>query len=174
MKVKKSSFVYGLICDTPVCLALCLTSNVIAVTTKINGSISVSWGSINWLSLTYNFPIALFLAMLISCFVPLVKIGKWFTGLFGIDHETFKGNLPYRLLAMFSSTMIFFIVITPSLNILNCYVFPAIFGGYVCSLKEGLISLGNNTPFMILIGYIVSLIADIPAYKVAHHIDPEF
>ena len=113
MKVKKSTIVYGIICDLPVCIALCLASNVIAIASVSNGHLSFAWNNFNWIGLTYNLPIAFILAMLISCFVPLVRIGKWFTGLFKIEHETFKGNLPYRFLAMLSSSLIFFIGTIP-------------------------------------------------------------
>lgn len=174
MKMSKATPIYGLICDTPVCISLCVVSSIINISSIQNGQLVIDWANFNWISTGYNFVIALILAMCVSCFVPLVAIGKWFTGLFGVEHETFKGNLPYRLLAMFISSLIFFIVITPSLNVINCYIIPLLTGNEMTSFKNGMISLGINTPFMILVGYVVSVLADIPAYQVAHKIDPKF
>ena len=115
-----------------------------------------------------NFLIAFALAMCIGLFVPLTRIGRWFAGLFHVKNETYTGNMKYRLLATLSSSLIFYIIITPTLTMLNCFVFT----------KQGwnaaLFSLIVNAPLMILVGFVSSLLSDLGAYKVAHHIDHTF
>jgi len=173
-KAKFSLFVYGVICNLPVSFCLSLTSTMISIASINNGSLGFNFELIEWGMFFINYGIAFFIAMLVTLFFPLIQLGKWFTALFGVDNVTFTGNIKYRLLATISYSIVFFLAITPTLNILNSYIFPLIRGREPSTFKNGMISLALNTPFMLIIGYCSSLICDLPAYKVAHKIDPKF
>ena len=166
--IKLSLVVYNLICNIPVCFFLCLTSAIISASDFDNWVLTINFNNINWFMMLMNFLIAFALAMCIGLFVPLTRIGRWFAGLFHVKNETYTGNMKYRLLATLSSSLIFYIIITPTLTMLNCFVFT----------KQGwnaaLFSLIINAPLMILVGFVSSLLSDLGAYKVAHHIDHTF
>ena len=107
--------------------------------------------------------------MLIGNFVPLTKIGRWFTALFGIKNDTYTGNMPYRLLATLITTLIFYVAITPTLTLFNYFVLKI----YTTPAQAG-ISFLINIPIMLIVGFVSSLLNDIAAYKVAHMIDADF
>jgi hypothetical protein len=104
--------------------------------------------------------------MIIGVFVPLTAIGRWFTGLFGVKNDTYTGNVPYRLLATLITSIIYYIVITPTLSLLNYFVF------HTTTIEQMFITMGLSAPIMILVGFTSSLISDVFAFKVAHRVDP--
>lgn len=156
--ITKASFVYTLLCNIPICLCIGLAANLSAN----------NFSSIDGLSLLINFAVSFPIAFAVGLFVPLVKIGKWFTGLFKVPHDTYTGNIGYRLLATVCYTIIYFIVLNPFLAVFNGMIlgdqsFEACFHSWLI-----------NIPLMLAVGFFSTLIFDIPAYHIAHKIDPNF
>lgn len=174
MKFRLALFAYSLICDIPVSFFLCLASAISAQSDFNAGVLTVSFVTIDWLNMAMNFVIALTLSLLISNFIPLTAIGRWFTNLFHVPNETYKGNIKYRLLATLIISLIFFVIISPTLTILNSFVFPAIQGKEPLSWQQALFLFIVNAPLMIMVGFISSLINDVMAFKAAHAIDNSF
>ena len=174
MKFRLALFAYSLICDIPVSFFLCLASAISAQSDFNAGVLTVSFVTIDWLNMAMNFVIALTLSLLISNFIPLTAIGRWFTNLFHVPNETYKGNIKYRLLATLIISLIFFVIISPTLTILNSFVFPAIQGKEPLSWQQALFIFIVNAPLMIIVGFVSSLINDIMAFKAAHAIDNSF
>lgn len=156
MAITRSSLVYNIIVNIPVCFSLCLASSL------LNGL------PIDWANFALNFSVSFVLAMLIGLFIPLGRIGRWFTALFHVDTTTYKGNLPYRLLATFISSCIFYAIISPTLTVMNYFLK----GGE--SVQEVCYHWLLNLPFLFLVGFLSTLISDLPAYRRAHQIDPKF
>ena len=173
-KFRLSLFVYSLICDIPVSFFLCLTSAISAQSTLVDGVLTISFVTIDWLNMATNFVIALVLSLLISNFIPLTAIGRWFTGLFGVPNETYTGNMKYRLLATLIISFIFFIIISPTLTVINSFLFPALQGKDPLPWQQVLLIFLINAPLMLLVGFVSSLINDIAAFKAAHAIDDTF
>jgi len=156
MKITLSKLIYNLIVNLLVCLAL---------------SFAGAWLSssqINWGNLAINFSISFVIAMLIGLFVPLTAIGKWFTGLFRLPNETYTGNPPYRLLATFISSCIFYFTISPVLALTNFFLLPN------QDLQACLIQWLINIPFLLLVGFGSTLLSDLFGYRAAHRIDKTF
>ena len=168
MKIKWSVIVYCAICNLAVCFFLCLTSAGAGVTNFDNWTIVVDLKNINWTNVLINYLVSYSLAMIIGCFIPLTNIGRWFTGLFHIQNETYTGNMPYRLLATLIISFIYWIILSPSLVILNAFILR------VTTWQQGLLSMVINGPIMLLVGFVSSLINDLAAYKAAHRIDETF
>lgn len=154
----KANIAYALCCNIPVSFCLCLAANLIN-----NG------GVIDWASVGFNYAISLPVAILISLFVPLVSVGKWFTSLFGIKHDTFTHNLHYRVLAIFIASVIYFVILNPILAIANGLASQQWMG-----INRWVFSWLRSIPSMLIVGFFSSLFFDIPAYKIAHKIDPNF
>ena len=173
-RFRLSLFVYSLICDIPVSFFLCLASAISAQSDYEAGVLTISFATIDWLSMITNFVIALILSLLISNFIPLTAIGRWFTALFGVPNETFTGNVKYRLLSTLITSFIFFIIISPTLTVINCFIYPTIKGDDPLPWGQALIIFLINTPLMLLVGFVSSLINDIMAFKAAHSIDHTF
>ncbi len=167
MKYKFSwgAFIYTIICNIPVVFFLCITSTIVALTEFEGGNMIIKFSEWGWIGFAVNYALSFVLAMVVGNFVPLVKIGRWFTGLFNIDHTTYTGNVPYRLLSTLIITLVYYIVITPSCTILNILVFSV-------PVDRALLAMGISAPIMILVGFTSSLISDIFAFKVGHAIDP--
>jgi len=174
MKFRLSLFVYSLICDIPVSFFLCLASAISAQTDFDSGVMTISFVTIDWLNMLTNFVIALTLSLLISNFIPLTAIGRWFTALFGVPNDTYTHNMKYRLLATLIISFIFFIIISPTLTVINSLIFPLLDGKDPLSWKQILIMFFANAPLMLLVGFISSLLNDIVAFKAAHAIDETF
>ena len=174
MRFRLSLFVYSLLCDIPVSFFLCLASAISAQSDLNAGVLTISFATIDWLNMLTNFVIALVLSLLISNFIPLTAIGRWFTGLFHVPNETYTGNMKYRLLATLIISFIFFIIISPTLTVINCFIYPAIQGKDPLSWQQALLIFLINAPLMLLIGFVSSLINDIMAFKAAHAIDNNF
>lgn len=173
-RFRLSLLVYSLICDIPVCFFLCLASAISAQSDFDAGVLTISFVTIDWWNMLINFIIALILSLCISNFVPLTAIGRWFTGLFGVPNETYTGNVKYRLLATLVTSFIFFVIISPTLTIVNSFILPAIRGQEPLSWKQALFIFLVNTPLMLMVGFVSSLINDILAFKAAHSIDNSF
>lgn len=174
MKFRISLFVYSLICDIPVCFFLCLASAISAQSDFDAGVLTISFATIDWLNMVTNFVIALILSLCISNFIPLTAIGRWFTALFGVPNDTYTGNMKYRLLSTLIISFIFFIIISPTLTVINSFIYPALYGKPMLSWKQALFIFLINTPLMLLVGFISSLLNDIMAFKAAHAIDDTF
>lgn len=166
-QLKTAQFVYTLLCNIPVCFFLCLTSALCAAT-SFEGSKMIVDFNINWISMALNFVIALVLAICIGMFIPLTDIGRWFTGLFKVEHVTYAGNIKYRLLATLIISIIYYLIISPSLMLFNYFVFKNM------TINQCLLNLLFQAPIMLLVGFVSSLINDLFAYKVAHRIDSDF
>ena len=169
MKIKVATFVYCLICNIPVCFFLCLAAAIIGASDYEAGILVISFKDIGWLNLLYNFLVGFTIAMIVGMFVPLTKIGRWFTGLFHVKNDTYTGNMPYRLLATLIITLIYYVAITPTLTLFNYYVLKI-----YTTPSQAFMSMLLNIPIMLLVGFVSSLINDIAAYKVAHMIDSDF
>ena len=173
-RFRLATFVYSLICGIPVSFFLCLSSAIVAQSDLDGGILTINFTTIDWANFATNFVIALTLSILISNFVPLTAIGRWFTGLFHIPNETYTNNIKYRLLATLSSTIIFYLIISPTLTLINCVIYPLIKNEPVMNGKAILLSMLINMPILLLVGFVASLINDLAAYKAAHYIDHTF
>ena len=173
-KFRLSVFVYSLICDIPVSFFLCLASAIIAQTDLEAGVMTISFATIDWMNFLTNFVIALTLSLLISNFIPLTAIGRWFTALFHVPNQTYTHNMQYRLLATLAISFVFFIIISPTLTVVNCFILPLVEGTEPLSWKQALLIFFINAPIMLLVGFVSSLINDIIAFKAAHAIDDSF
>lgn len=169
MKNKGIVALYSLICNIPVSTCLCLASSIIGVSSISDGNLTISFSLINWGIFGINVAIGLTLAMIVGVFVPLTMIGRWFTGLFHVKNDTYKGNMPYRLLGTLIISVIYYFGITPTLSIINYFLFKTF-----SNMGEMFLNMLIAFPIMLLVGFISSLISDIFAYKVAHKIDPNF
>ncbi len=169
MRIKVATFVYCLICNIPVCFFLCLAASIVGATQIGEGMLVINFNQVGWLNMLYNFLVGFTIAMLVGMFIPLTKIGRWFTALFHVKNDTYTGNMPYRLLSTLIITLIYYICITPALTLFNYFVLKI----YNTPAQAGL-SFLINIPIMLLVGFVSSLLNDIAAYKVAHAIDNEF
>lgn len=158
MKIAKANLAYAFLCNIPVSACLCLAANI----SNNNGNFVI-------LDFLLNYAISLPVAICISLFVPLIGLGKWFTGLFGIEHETFTNNLMYRLLATLFYSFIYFMILNPVLAIFN-----GLLSGVWFDIPLFLFNWMRSLPGMLAVGFFSSLFFDIPAYRVAHKIDPNF
>lgn len=166
-KFRWSVFIYCALCNIPVCFFLTLASTIIGCTDLESGIFTINFNDINWLYFWINYVISLALAMCVGVFVPLTSIGRWFTGLFHVKNDTYTGNVPYRLLSTLIISLIYYLVITPTLSLLNYFAFKT-----VATIGQVFLNMLINFPFMILVGFVSSLISDIFAFKVAHKVDP--
>ena len=173
-KFRLAVFIYSLVCDIPVSFFLCLASAITAQSNLDSGVLTINFNTIDWANFGINFGIALILSLVISNFVPLTDIGRWFANLFNVPNQTYTGNVKYRLLATLVTTVIFFAIISPTLTVFNCYLYPLIKGTPVLSAKQALFNFGINAPILLIVGFVSSLINDLGAYKAAHHIDHSF
>ena len=173
-RFRLATFIYSVVCGIPVSFFLCLSSAIVAQSDLDGGVLTINFTTIDWANFATNFVIALFLSIMISNFIPLTAIGRWFTGLFHVPNETYTGNVKYRLLATLSSTIIFYLIISPTLTLVNCVIYPLIKHEAIMSGKQILLSMLINMPILLLVGFVASLINDLAAYKAAHHIDHTF
>ena len=173
-RFRLATFIYSVVCGIPVSFFLCLSSAIVAQSDLDGGVLTINFTTIDWANFATNFVIALFLSIIISNFIPLTAIGRWFTGLFHVPNETYTGNVKYRLLATLSSTIIFYLIISPTLTLVNCVIYPLIKHEAIMSGKQILLSMLINMPILLLVGFVASLINDLAAYKAAHHIDHTF
>ena len=173
-RFRLATFIYSVVCGIPVSFCLCLSSAIVAQSDLDHGILTINFTTIDWANFATNFVIALFLSIMISNFIPLTAIGRWFTKLCHVPNETYTGNIRYRLLATLSSTFIFFIIISPTLTLINCVIYPLIKHEPIMSGGQILLSFLINMPILLLVGFVSSLINDLAAYKAAHYIDHSF
>ena len=159
MRIKLSALVYTLTINLPVTIMLTLTAQFMT-----NGGFRVMVPDV-----FINFAISYPIAIAIGLVVPLVQIGKWFTALFGVRNDTYTHNLSYRLLATFIASFIYSLILSPLSYLINRLIYDPSYpiGQYVLDCLK-------TIPVMIGIGFVSSLFFDIPAYKLAHKIDPDF
>ncbi len=166
MKWKWSVVIYSAICNIPVCFFLCLTNSIIAASTFSEHTLIVKFSDISWSVFAINYVVSFLLAMCIGVFIPLTKIGRWFTALFHVKNDTYTGNVPYRLLATLITSIIYYLIISPTLALMNYFIFHS------TTIEQTLLNLAISAPLMLLVGFVSSLISDIFAFKVAHKVDP--
>lgn len=168
LPMRATTALYVFLCNLPVTFALCLTSSIYGVAGWADGILTFNLGAISWPIFFLNWGVAMCLAMIVGYFVPLVMIGRWFTRLFKVDDTTYKGNMPYRLLASLVITVIYFLAITPSLTVFNWLVFR------FTDFPTALLNMLKQSPFILIVGYIVSLITDVWVYQIAHRMNDDF
>ena len=168
LPMQVATVLYTFLCNLPVTFSLCLTSSIYGVSHIEAGVLSINFPGIDWSIFFINWGVAMCLAMIVGCFVPLVMIGRWFVKIFHIDNTTYTGNMPYRLLACLIITVIYFLAITPSLTVFNWLVFR------FTTFPEALLNMLKQSPFILLVGYTVSLITDVWVYQIAHRINENF
>ena len=173
-RFRLATFIYSVVCGIPVSFFLCLSSAIVAQSDLDGGILTINFTTIDWANFATNFVIALALSIMISNFIPLTAIGRWFTSLFHVPNDTYTGNVKYRLLATLSSTIIFYLIISPTLTLVNCVIYPLIKHEAIMSGKQILLSMLINMPILLLVGFVASLINDLAAYKAAHYIDHSF
>ena len=173
-RFRLATFIYSVVCGIPVSFFLCLASAISAQTDLEAGVMTISFATIDWMNMLVNFIIALGLSLIISNFIPLTAIGRWFTGLFGVPNQTYTNNMKYRLLATLIISFIFFIIISPTLTVINSFILPLIEGRDPLTWKQALLIFFINAPIMLMVGFVSSLINDIVAFKAAHAIDHSF
>ncbi|MEG0978122.1 MAG: hypothetical protein RSE56_02650 [Bacilli bacterium] len=152
MKITLSKFFYNVLCNVPVCFSLCLTAMMIS-------------GSIDWIIFTMNFFFSFTIAMYVGLYFPLIKIGAKFTSLFKIKTDTYYHNIPYRILSTLAISFIFYITINPVICFYNVIIL------FDQDIYSFLYSLAINILPMLVIGFLTSLISDLPAYKISTKID---
>lgn len=158
MKITKASFLYAILCNVPVSACLCLAANL----SNNSGAFALN-------DFLFNYAISLPLAICISLFFPLIKVGKWFTSLFGFKTDTFTHNIMYRVLAILCYSFIYFFILNPILAICNGFFYNS-----WISLPLWFFNWMRSLPTMIMVGFCSSFFFDIPAFKIAHHIDSSF
>lgn len=159
MRFKVSNLVYNLLLNFAVCTMLTLTAQFLN-----NNGFIVTVPDV-FVNFAISYPIAIAIGML----VPLVRIGKWFTALFGVRNDTYTHNLAYRLLATFIASLIYSLILSPLSYLINRLIYDPSYpiGQYVIDCLK-------TIPVMVGVGFVSSIFFDIPAYRLAHHIDPEF
>lgn len=116
-----------------------------------------------------NFAISFPIAMAIGLILPLLWLGRWFTALFGVRNDTYTHNILYRCLATFFSSLLYSLILSPISYLINRLIFDPTYpiGQYALDCLK-------TIPVMVAVGFVSSLFFDIPAYRVAHKIDPNF
>ena len=167
--MRLSVFVYSLIVNIPVSFFICAAATITGLTNWDSGVLTVNFNNVNWANFFINYAISFTIAMIVGNFVPLTTIGRWFTALFGVKNDTYEGNMKYRLLATLIISLIYFVAISPILTIVN-YFWLKIYS----SPEQCFISWALSAPLLIIVGFVSSLINDIPAYKAGHKINKDF
>lgn len=103
--------------------------------------------------------------MYVGLYFPLIKIGAKFTSLFKIKTDTYYHNIPYRILSTLAISFIFYITINPVICFYNVIIL------FDQDIYSFLYSLAINILPMLVIGFLTSLISDLPAYKISTKID---
>ena len=107
--------------------------------------------------------------MAIGLVIPLLWLGRWFTALFGVKNDTYTHNILYRCLATFIASVTYSFILSPISYLINRLIFDPSY-----PIGKYAIDCLRTIPVMVGVGFVSSLIFDIPAYKVAHKIDPNF
>lgn len=159
MNFSKSNVIYNLLLNLPVCVMLTLTAQFMN-----NGGFQV-YASDFFINFAISFPIA----MAIGLILPLLWLGRWFTALFGVRNDTYTHNILYRCLATFFSSLLYSLILSPISYLINRLIFDPTYpiGQYALDCLK-------TIPVMVAVGFVSSLFFDIPAYRVAHKVDPNF
>lgn len=159
MNFSKSNVVYNLLLNLPVCIMLTLTAQF------MNNGGFIVYAKDFFINFAISFPIA----MLIGLILPLLWLGRWFTALFGVRNDTYTHNMLYRCLATFFSSLLYSLILSPISYLINRLIFDPSYpiGQYALDCLK-------TIPVMVAVGFVSSLFFDIPAYRVAHKIDPSF
>jgi hypothetical protein len=159
MGITKAKLVYNVLLNIPVTIILTLAAQFLG-----NKAFYCTAPDF-FINFAVSFPIAMFIGLVI----PLVWLGKWFTGLFGVKNDTYTHNFAYRLLATFFSSLIYSCLLSPVSYLINRLIYDPSYpiGQYALDCLK-------TIPVMIGVGFVSSLIFDIPAYRAAHAIDPNF
>ena len=160
MNFSKSNIIYNLLLNFPVTCMLTLTAQFLN-----NGGFIV-----RGIDFLINFAISFPIAMFIGLVVPLVWLGKWFTALFGVKNDTYTHNFMYRLLATFFSSLIYSLLLSPLSYLINRLIYDPSY-----PIGQYALDCLRTIPVMVGVGFISSLLFDIPAYRIVHKfIDPTF
>ena len=159
MRITKANLVYNLLLNFAVTSMLTVTAQFLT-----NGDFRVTVPDV-FINFAISYPIALCSGL----FIPLMQIGRWFTALFGVRNDTYTHNIMYRCLATFIASLIYSLILSPLSYLINRLIYDPSYpiGQYV-------IDCLRTIPVMVAVGFISSLIFDIPAYQAAHRIDPNF
>ena len=159
MRITKASFVYNILLNFAVTSMLTITAQFLT-----NGDFIITVPDV-FIGFAISYPIAL----AIGFFIPLVRIGKWFTALFGVKNDTYTHNVAYRCSATFIASLIYSLILSPLSYFINRLIYAP---GYPA--VQFVIDCLRTIPVMVAVGFISSLFFDIPVYKLAHKIDPNF
>ena len=159
MNFSKSNVIYNLLLNLPVCVMLTLTAQF------MNNGGFVVYASDFFINFAISFPIA----MLIGLILPLLWLGRWFTALFGVRNDTYTHNMLYRCLATFFSSLLYSLILSPISYLINRLIFDPNY-----PIGQYALDCLRTIPVMVAVGFVSSLFFDIPAYRVAHKIDPNF
>lgn len=159
MNFSKSNIVYNLLLNFPVTMMLTLTAQFLT-----HGGFKVVLSEF-----LINFAISYPIAISIGLILPLLWLGRWFTALFGVRNDTYTHNLMYRCLATFFSSLLYSLILSPLSYLINRLIYDPSYpiGLYVLDCLK-------TIPVMVCVGFVSSLFFDIPAYRVAHKVDPNF
>lgn len=159
MNFSKSNIIYNLLLNLPVCVMLTLTAQF------LNNGGFVVYAKDFFINFAISFPIA----MAIGLILPLLWLGRWFTALFGVKNDTYTHNMLYRCLATFFSSLLYSLILSPISYLINRLIYDPSY-----PIGQYALDCLRTIPVMIAVGFISSLIFDVPAYRVAHKIDPNF
>lgn len=156
MKVTKADAVYFLTCNLGVSICISLTYVLL-------GDLS----NIDRMNFLYCTLIGYAVSNLISIFIPLGTIGKWFTKLFKVPADTYKGNMKYRLLSIFVASCIFFVIVNPILTTYCAFYFnKEPMQAFMDWLKSFLL--------VFVISYCSSICFDFISYRLARLVDKNY
>lgn len=116
-----------------------------------------------------SFAISYPIAILIGLIMPFLWLGRWFTALFGVKNDTYTHNLLYRCLATFFVSLLYSLILSPTTYLINRLIYDPSY-----PIGQFVIDCLKTIPVMVGVGFVSSLVFDIPAYRAAHAIDPEF
>lgn len=159
MNFSKSNVVYNLLLNLPVCIMLTLTAQF------MNNGGFIVYAKDFFINFAISFPIA----MLIGLILPLLWLGRWFTALFGVRNDTYTHNMLYRCLATFFSSLLYSLILSPISYLINRLIFDPNY-----PIGQYALDCLRTIPVMVAVGFVSSLFFDIPAYRVAHKVDPNF
>lgn len=159
MNFSKSNLLYNALLNLPVCIMLTLTAQFMT-----NGGFRVAVPDV-----FINFAISYPIAILIGLIMPFLWLGRWFTALFGVRNDTYTHNMLYRCLATFFTSFLYSLILSPISYLINRLIYDPMY-----PIGQFTIDCLKTIPVMIAVGFVTSLLFDVPAYKAAHAIDPNF
>ena len=155
-KIFLAKLTYALICNLFMSFLINMTGSLLV---NVN---------VDWKIFGINFAISYVIGIFISMFIPLVTIGKWFTARFNVDNETYTSNIKYRLLASLIISLIYFVVLNPTITTLDYFL---------CNIQDGYAYFLDwcwQAPIILVTSYCYSIGSDYVAYHLAHLVDNRF